>query len=30
MSLRFLIIEGNTQEIREGYKVGTGVTPAEG
>jgi GMP synthase (glutamine-hydrolysing) len=30
MSLRFLIIEGNTREVREGYRAGQGVTPAEG
>jgi GMP synthase (glutamine-hydrolysing) len=30
MSLRFLIVEGNTRETRESYKAGTGVTPAEG
>lgn len=30
MSLRFLIIEGNTREVREGYREGQGVTPAQG
>ena len=30
MSLRFLIVEGNTLETRESYREGTGVTPAEG
>lgn len=30
MSLRFLIIEGNVRETREGYRAGQGVTPAEG
>ena len=27
MSLRFLIVEGNTLETRESYREGTGVTP---
>lgn len=30
MSLRFLIVEGNVKEVREGYRAGQGVTPAEG
>ncbi len=30
MSVRFLIVEGNTRETRESYRVGAGVTPAEG
>lgn len=30
MPLRFLIIEGNTRDVRESYRNGTGVTPAEG
>jgi GMP synthase (glutamine-hydrolysing) len=30
MSLRFLIIEGNTRDVRESYRAGVGVTPAEG
>lgn len=30
MSLRFLIVEGNTREVREAYRAAQGVTPAEG
>ncbi len=30
MSLRFLILEGNTHGVREAYRAGQGVTPAEG
>lgn len=29
MSLRFLILEGNTHDVREGHKAGFGLTPAE-
>lgn len=30
MSIRFLILEGNTREVRDTYKASQGVTPAEG
>ncbi|KAF0229574.1 MAG: GMP synthase [Beijerinckiaceae bacterium] len=30
MSVRFLIIEGNIRDVRESYRAGTGVSPAEG
>ena len=30
VSLRFLVIEGNTREVRDGYRAGQGVTPAQG
>lgn len=30
MAIRFLILEGNTREVRESYKAAQGVTPAEG
>jgi GMP synthase (glutamine-hydrolysing) len=30
MSIRFLILEGNTRDVRESYKAAQGVTPAEG
>jgi GMP synthase (glutamine-hydrolysing) len=29
MGLRFLVLEGNTREIREGHKAGYGLSPAE-